>query len=208
MRYRMKITKTLETACALFPGLIRIMGLYYDRMVEDEVAAARIHEGDRVLCIGGGPVPYTALRIWKLTGAPVTVVDSDLKAVNTAARLIRGMEMEESITVLYSEGESVDATGYSVVHVALQVTPRERVLENIRKSLPEKARVLVRSPRHQVLHETLAMSKRWRARGVSLRGGALHGTLLIKTREEVAKHETVDSLTGRTAGPYRPAFVR
>ena len=39
--------------------------------------------------------------------------------------------LDDKITVISGKGEEIDIEPYDVIHVALQVSPKEKVLENI-----------------------------------------------------------------------------
>ncbi|EEG78801.1 SAM-dependent methyltransferase [Dethiobacter alkaliphilus] len=182
MHPRVKVTRTIEKAGAMFPCLIGLYGLYYNRLVEQEVAAAQISAGDRVLCIGGGPLPYTALRIHTLTGAHVTVMDNDRSAVEMASRLVEKMGLANKLSVRFSDGQGVNAADFSVVHIALQVSPREQVLENIRTTAPKGVRVLMRSPAEAGAGQ---LARRWLVNRVKQRRVAVDTTFVLRSKPEV-----------------------
>jgi threonine dehydrogenase-like Zn-dependent dehydrogenase len=138
------ITSFFEKLALDIPLILGILSIYYKRRVCKEIEAACIRYGDRVLCIGGGPCPLTAIYIHKLTGAHITVVDNNSDAVRIGSRFIRKMNLNSAITFVQSEGESIDLNGFSMVHVALQVTPREKVIKHIQHYAGPNVQILVR----------------------------------------------------------------
>ncbi|MGX8796658.1 SAM-dependent methyltransferase [Fusibacter sp. JL298sf-3] len=140
-------TQKIEGLCCRQPLLAAVCRGYYRRLVQREAALGGVNSDDCVLCIGGGPVPSTAIEIARQTGAKVTVVDNDLSAVQQAACLIRGLGLESRVTVLHACGENITAAPYSVVHVAKQVSPRQQVVEAVLRTARRGTRVLVRNPK-------------------------------------------------------------
>ncbi len=141
-------TTKLERICASSSLLVKLMNMYYKETVRREVSLGKISNKDQVLCIGGGPLPCTALEIACQTGACVQVVDIDPKAVSIARKVIKSLNMSKRVKVSLASGEMVDASKYSVVHVALQAHPHEEILRNIWRKVPMGARILMRSPRN------------------------------------------------------------
>ncbi|WP_026478883.1 SAM-dependent methyltransferase [Alkaliphilus transvaalensis] len=147
----MKIIPTftvgLERLFSSFPLLINICSLYYKEIVKKEIKLGEISSHERVLCIGGGSVPCTALEIAKRTGAKVQVVDIDPTAVENAKKVVKRLGMESQIDVKLASGQQIDTSSFNVIHVALQAQPHEEILENVWKKAPCGTRVLIRSPK-------------------------------------------------------------
>ncbi|MBT9173934.1 MAG: hypothetical protein DDT21_02341 [Syntrophomonadaceae bacterium] len=144
MRLRAGITRFFEKNAREFPYFLEILSLYYKKRVSMELEAACVRCGDRVLCIGGGPCPFTAVYIHKFTGAQVTVIDNNLDAVQAGNHFINKLNLRSAITFIHADGEKIDLDGFSLVHVALQVTPREKVIRHIQKCAAPHAQIIVR----------------------------------------------------------------
>ncbi len=194
------ITKIVEKITALLPPLMGFYGIYYNRMVKREVELACISPKDRVLCIGGGPMPYTALKIARTTGAKVRVVDHDFDAVESARRIVEKLGMGDQVEVLDSDGAKVKAFGFTVVHIALQVAPREEVLNNVWNNSGSNVRVLMRCPRESLKKlYSFQLSKKWRAScsAIEQRGCTVGSTLLLSKDKGLTPNEKTLSITGR-----------
>lgn len=142
----LELTKRIERILALFPWLFNLYRLYYRRTVEQEIKLGCISCRDRVLCIGGGPFPCTALEIAGRTGARVKVIDNDPEAVEHARRVVEKLNMDSIVQVEHAEGKKLDVREYSVIHVALQIHPRDEVLKNVLQRASRGVRVLLRAP--------------------------------------------------------------
>lgn len=140
-------TKLLEKSCVNSKTLVGLCNVYYKRLVREEVDISEIKKEDRVLCIGGGSVPCTALEIHRQTGARVDIIDIDGSAVLNSRKLIERLGLEGKIRVSKDFGQTVNMREYNVVHIALQVTCKDEVLDNIFKNSGENTRVLMRMPK-------------------------------------------------------------
>lgn len=140
-------TKWMEKRISCSNFLIRLYEKYYKKIVRDEIKLADVKINDRILCIGGGSIPCTALQIANLTGAKVDVIDIDSRAVYNARNVVEKMGLNNKIYITNIRGEEVDISSYDVIHVALQVTPKEEVVEHIWSKARKGTRILVRIPK-------------------------------------------------------------
>lgn len=145
MKLICQLTKAFEEKIAREGFLFNLCFKYYEKMVQREISLGSITSKDSVLCIGGGPVPCTAIEIAKKTSANVVVIDNDPCAVRLATAMIKRLKLDDKIQVIQSGGEKVPLDGYTVVHVAKQVTPRQMVIDRIVKTADIGARVLIRN---------------------------------------------------------------
>jgi len=132
-------------------GSLSFFKLYaypYKGVVRREVNLAKVCEDDTVLNIGCGALPFTAVYITKITGARVTAIDKDKKALGAAQKITKSLNLEDKITLWYGNAaDQVPDNGYSKAFVALQVEPKKEVLNNVLKnSNPD---VVVREPRER-----------------------------------------------------------
>ena len=100
------LTQSIEYLAGRSRLVYALMGLYYKSIIRQEAHLAGISSKDKILCIGGGPCPYTAILLHKLTGAPVTVIDNNRFCVQKSLGLIKRLNLQDEIKVLCSEGMS------------------------------------------------------------------------------------------------------
>ncbi|NLP37573.1 MAG: hypothetical protein GX357_07965 [Firmicutes bacterium] len=141
------LTKILEKLAAKNFLFYRIMALYYRNVVKEEVTLANIQAGDRVLCIGGGHCPFSGILLHEYTGAHVTILDNDAQCVRVATELIKDLGYTDFIKVIHGDGREIAPTDYTVIHVAVQVSPMEKVFCHLRRGCRLGAKILVRLPR-------------------------------------------------------------
>ena len=123
---------------------------YYQEVIEKEIALGDITSLDNILCIGGGICPFSAILFHQLTGASVTVIDNNQSCVPKAREVINQLGIGGKVQILHQDGNDIDASGYSVIHFALQVFPMEQVFESIEKQAKPGTKLLVRRPKKQL----------------------------------------------------------
>lgn len=142
-----RITQQIEYWAAANPLVYQLAALYYKDIIRREITLAQIGPSDHVLCIGGGPCPFSAILLHQFTGAKVTVIDNDLRCIQPARELLARLGLINEIAVLYQDGCSIELTGYTVIHTAAQISPLDQILQQIRTSAGPGTRVLIRTPK-------------------------------------------------------------
>jgi len=175
MKARAALTQWGEEVVLGLPLCLNLLSLYYQNRVGKELKVAYVTCGDRVLCIGGGPCPFTSIHIHKLTGAHITIIDNNPQAVRIGERLIRKLGLLSAISFVHADGARVDVHEYALVHVALQVTPRTEVLRHIQREARADAMLLVRGT---LPSGTAGLEPGWRASAIA--GLPFYPTMLLK----------------------------
>jgi protein-L-isoaspartate O-methyltransferase len=145
-----KTTKIIERLAAKNTSIYRTIALYYKKLVKNEVDLANIQSTDKVLCIGGGPCPISGILLHEYTGAHVTIIDNDYCCVRISRELIQKLGYSDSIDILHSDGNEISPEGYSVIHMAVQVSPMEQVFSNLKQGCRFGAKILVRLPKERL----------------------------------------------------------
>ena len=138
------ITQKIEYIVNKLPWTYGFFQRYYDNVVENEIKLAEIKPTDRILCIGGGPCPCTAIELHRRTGANVCVIDNDEEVIGTAIKNIKKLNLSEFVKVKYQDGSKIDVNDFSIVHIALQVKPKNVVFQRIVNNSSPGTKILVR----------------------------------------------------------------
>ena len=101
--------------------------LFYKSMLQRELENSGLKPGAKVLHIGSGPSPYTALFLGR-KGFKVDAIDCDNCAVREASLVVRQNGMEDSIKVVCGDGCTFKQKKYDAVWVSLNVYPKGKVL--------------------------------------------------------------------------------
>ena len=147
------ITAFLEKRIARSKVLVTLYAEFYREVVEREIELAGIGEEDRVLNIGCGAIPFTAILIARLTGARVWAVDCDLAAVKTARFCVAAQGLKDLITVVHLDGRAEIPFPFDLALVALQARPKREILTNLFRCGGPGVRLVFRSARSSMAHQ-------------------------------------------------------
>ncbi len=140
------LVSAVEKCLSGMPSAGNLYSRPYRRVVAKEIELARITSADRVLNIGCGAVPFTAIHVSRLTGAKVWALDRDPGSVNKARAYIKNAGLMERIEVLECDGAEVMPVDFDVAIVALQACPKERILRNLLEAVRPEGRLVFRQP--------------------------------------------------------------
>lgn len=145
--YFLKFIVFIERMCCKYIYLGKIYyRLFYRRMIAREAELADLKSGEKVLHIGGGSFPLTAIHL-ALEGHKVQVIDKDIQAVNNAKCVVEKWGLQEYIEVVEADGLEVSGEKFDVVWISLHVHPKDEIIENLLCTLPSSGRILYRNPR-------------------------------------------------------------
>lgn len=143
-------TKILESNMSRNSFFQNIMLSYYRPIVKKEVVLSNANSTDEILCIGGGYFPCTAILFHQLSGATVTVIDNDLEAIEKSTALIERLGLSKKVIVKHTDGIDISSNEYDIIHIAMQVAPKEDVFNHIYSNAEQKAKILVRTPKQHL----------------------------------------------------------
>ncbi len=150
-----KYVQAFERQAADSPLFGRLYSrLFYRGMISSECSLACIEPGDRVVQIGCGPFPMTAIELAR-RGCDVTAVDRDERALTRAERVAARMEAAggseaeaaSRIRFVCRDARAFDYGGFRAVIIALHVQPKDAVLARIAATSDSATRVVYRNPR-------------------------------------------------------------
>lgn len=122
--------------------LIFFANCYYKHMVKKEVNLLTIQAHHRVVFIGGGALPMSAILLKQKTGADITVVDCDLDAMEKGSAFVKKQGL--ALNFIHAHGEDLNPGVYDVIIVAKQVNAQHCVLYNIINQAKPQTKILMR----------------------------------------------------------------
>ena len=157
-----KLTQKIEHLAAEKSIIFHLASHYYKGVVRNEINLASITSDDRILCIGGGFCPFSAILLHQKTGAMVTVIDNDSDCIPKARKIIDKLGLSGSIHLECQEGccSNLSVSKFTIVHFALQVTPIERVFAEIEKKAAPGTKLLIRRPQRHLGEMYCKLSQR------------------------------------------------
>ncbi len=144
------ITKIIEKNMRKNSIMQNIMLSYYQPIVQKEVGLCGAKSSDNILCVGGGHFPATAILFHLLTGAKVTVIDNDKKCIKSAKEVVELLGLTNKVIVKCSEGIEVSGGEFDIIHMAMQISPKEKVFKHIYSTMNNKSRLIVRTPKRHL----------------------------------------------------------
>lgn len=154
MKHRIEWTQKIERWAIRHQWLTFFFHLYYQRMIREEIRSARVRADHKVLFIGAGPYPWSAIVLAETIKCHVTAIDIDKQAVQQAKQFIKRKRCTSSITVIHEDALDIDYQGFDMIFIARQAMPRYEI---IRKALQESepgTTIIVRDPlRERVMQE-------------------------------------------------------
>ena len=187
-----RVTQKFEDRAIGSNMIYRLLQRYYKAPVENELVLGNITSRDHVLCIGGGICPLSAILFSQATGAKVTVIDNNPHCIPKAKKIIQRVGLSDRVQVLHQDGADtdIDFSPYTVVHLALQVAPLDRVLATVEKNIAPGTRLLVRRPKTRLKGMYCKLSQRLLS-GCPYTSHSLCniGTTLLYVKEDVKEAE-------------------
>lgn len=155
------LTQKIENLACRSKLIYKISMLYYKNMVKREVKLANIKSSDHVLVVGGGPCPHSGILIHKLTGAKVTIIDNVQSCVECSTQLVKELGISDYVKIILEDAARIETEKYSVIHVAMQITPKKAVLDRFSSTAKKGTKILVRVPKESVesLYSPIKASK-------------------------------------------------
>lgn len=117
----------------------------FERLIEREVSLLQGLKPKRLLFIGSGPMPITALCLQHRLGIPIDCLERHQDAVDESKSVMKLLGCEDDINVSLGYGEEVDASKYDVVLIALLAKPKYDILSNIRNTSKDNINIICRT---------------------------------------------------------------
>lgn len=127
----------------------------YKALAEREISliagtGLQLSASHRILVIGSGPLPLSAIELHTQTGAQVDQVDSSERAANKGKQVCKALGMDTHYYV--GGGESITLSGvYDVILIAALAGStkgeKQRIVDNVLPHLAAGGRIIIRSAR-------------------------------------------------------------
>ena len=117
----------------------------FERLLKKEVGLLQsLTSEKRVLFVGSGPFPVSAIMFKRLTGIGLDCIDCHEGAVDASKDLLNTFEIDD-INIIHHSAETFDYSDYDIVIVALLAKPKERILDKISTSGKHSVSVICRT---------------------------------------------------------------
>jgi len=163
-----------EKIWALHPKLSGKIESYYQQLIIKEGIAASIESSSKVLLIGAGATPYTAVALAREFGCSATGIDKDPIAAMMARLYLKRKAREMDVKVICGNGIDFEIKSFDVIAIALHAKPKAEILEHLANSSNEKLRVILRNPRGRYVEMYEEMTSNLAGIGFKIRSELKH----------------------------------
>lgn len=141
------ITKKIENLSMNNRFFEKLVFSYYKMVLNKEVKLGDIQSDSKVLFIGGGYMPCSAILIHRLSKANVTVLDNDINAIEKSTELVKKMKLDDCVFVKYTDGLALEEFDFDVIVLAMQVSPLNDVFDKVYNGSKVGTKIIIRKPK-------------------------------------------------------------
>ncbi len=129
----------------------------YLQLTKNELQLSSIKKHQKVLVIGSGPLPLTAILYWQKTKCRIDCIDNKKNNVRISNKVIKKLMIGDKIKIRYYDGKKDFSKKYDIVFVAALALPKKLILENIYNSTKPNCKIIVRtvSGLNKILYEPI-----------------------------------------------------
>jgi len=143
--------------------LDKIAEIYDKRSVGNEYRkeyrAVGISENDKILHVGCGAYPITAITLAKINGVHIVGIDKNPKAVELAKDVIHRKKLDKKIKIENGDGINYPVGKFNTIIISSCSTPKEKILEHILRNAKPKSKIIARDldPAAQIVTDSIAL---------------------------------------------------
>lgn len=108
----------------------------FDELIRRELALVPGLRPQRILVIGSGPLPISAIHLHLQTGSSVHCVGRDPDAISTSRQVLEKRGLQGPVRVLPEGDAEYKASDYDLVLIEVSAKPKKSILRNLRKRRP------------------------------------------------------------------------
>ena len=146
--YRIKRGNFFWKIVDIFACKIKIIAKLYEKTVGkeyiEETRKFNLSNAKKVLHIGCGSYPITALKLAEMGYDNIVTIDEDLKAIKRANKIIDTRNLNGRVKAKFGSGTSYPLEEFDTIIVSGCSIPKKKVLEHVFKNSKPKTRIIVR----------------------------------------------------------------
>jgi hypothetical protein len=117
----------------------------YQKLIQNEHGLVNFTPGDKVVFIGGGPLPLTSILQSKFYGVHGISIEIVPEIAALSRRIIEKLGLNSQIDVVVGDETQLSNLNYDVVMIAALAEPKKKVFENIRKQVDYSVPIIYRT---------------------------------------------------------------
>jgi hypothetical protein len=122
--------------------------LMYERfmnLIKNEIKLANIKRGEKVLFIGSGPFPITAILLNKLAGCNVDCYEKKKKYFELSKKVTSQLGLADEVKIKPIKDEYFRNNSYSTIIIALLAKPKDKILQKLNERISIDTKVICRT---------------------------------------------------------------
>jgi len=123
-------------------------GVIYEKIIgieyEVEINKFELFNSKRILHIGCGAYPITALILAKKTSAKIVSIDKDPIAIKFSQKIINKKKLQTRININIGNGQNYPVKNYDTIILSSCSSPKSKILEHIFKNADYNTKIVVR----------------------------------------------------------------
>ncbi len=130
----------------------------YEMLIANEQSMIHLNEGQKLVFIGGGPLPLTLIMFNKLYNIKGISVEIQPEIADISRKMLKKIGLDNEIEVLTGDETIIkDLTDYDTIMIAAFAVPKERVFQNVRKYSKSNVPIMYRtySGMRKILYEPI-----------------------------------------------------
>ena len=117
----------------------------YEKLVNNEENLAKFSEGDKLVFIGGGPLPLTIIMFNKFFGVKGTSIEIVPEIADLSRKVIEKLGLNSQINVIDGDETVLSHIDYDGIMVAAFAEPKMRVFEHVHELVKPETKILYRT---------------------------------------------------------------
>jgi len=123
-------------------------GLIYEKIIgkeyEKEIKKFKLFGSKKILHIGCGAYPITALILAKTTQANIVSIDKDPIAIKFAQKIVDKKKLQNKININIGDGQKYPVKNYDTIILSSCSSPKKKILEHIFSNADINTKIIVR----------------------------------------------------------------
>lgn len=110
-----------------------------------EIVHAKISKKDKILFIGSGPIPRSAIMYHKYTGCEIDCFEQCKEYADISKKIIEKFGLSKKIKVYNRKGQSLGKNSYALIVIALVAEPKNKILLRIKNTASSKTKIMYKT---------------------------------------------------------------
>lgn len=109
-----------------------------------ELEKFNLKNNKKILHIGCGAYPLTALVLASLDNVKIITIDNNPKTINIAKNIIQKKKLDNKIEVQYGDGANYPLDGFDAIIISGCSVPKIKVLNHVIKNTKSNSKIIIR----------------------------------------------------------------